>query len=652
MKSPNLYSFSIVFNLLLLTACSDGNVSSSGDLSNTSAGSISETSTQLAELVSQESQQSATGLDIAEAQNLVAIESSMIIPELGAATPISSPMIQSVQTDTGNANESIASESSPVDSNIIPIDQIEILESTESTEIFEQDISNVQNQNPSNISAPQAVLANSPEQILVQATDGMVNLSDRGIVDSRGLKAFPGAEGGGQNSSGGRGGKLIIVDSLECTQQKGDGIITWAEAISATGDVEPGPRMVVFEVGGFIDCGKNTNPRTQESSFLKTASDVYIACQTAPSPGIHIALYRLEVAGDENITMRGCQMFTHELSGNANRNSGALRVIGAGDSSNLIFDRMQYLHTVDDLILGYVNEVYTGTIDGVSLTNSIVAESDPYTGHPAGHPAVFNENRYQIAHGPQCSTKSTVTESRIFNCSLIGNAVIHLSRRALRLVGSSGEISGNMIYNIVEDGIMILQRDVPSYDVYFTDNVNYLGPNYKGGGGVANARVEYKDNGSGQVFSRRNKYVAMDGTEVSYEDHNGTPNFEPMTFHPPRKWRSLEDSECLGVKTEHKDLNIERIMSEVFSKTGEVGIETGGDPFKNDVNVERFYEVNPNYWGFGIHSSDYDSDRDGMQDDWERNNGLTVGEKDHNQDIDNDGYTNIEEFVNYLMRCR
>src|SRR5947207_8336093 len=56
------------------------------------------------------------------------------------------------------------------------------------------------------------------------------------------IPAFPGAEGGGRFSFGGRGGKVYVVTSLE---DSGPG--TFREALEAAG-----PRIVVFNVAGII----------------------------------------------------------------------------------------------------------------------------------------------------------------------------------------------------------------------------------------------------------------------------------------------------------------------------------------------------------------------------------------------------------------
>ena len=45
-----------------------------------------------------------------------------------------------------------------------------------------------------------------------------------------------------------------------------------------------------------------------------------------------------------------------------------------------------------------------------------------------------------------------------------------------------------------------------------------------------------------------------------------------------------------------------------------------------------------------------DSDGDGMSDDWETSRGLNPNSADNNGDDDNDGYTNLEEFLHTLAR--
>src|SRR2546430_6572757 len=84
------------------------------------------------------------------------------------------------------------------------------------------------------------------------------------------VPAFPGAEGAGRFSFGGRGGKVFVVTSLA---DSGPG--TFREACEAGG-----PRIVVFNVAGIIQLERPVHIR---------APYITIAGQTAPGDGICIA---------------------------------------------------------------------------------------------------------------------------------------------------------------------------------------------------------------------------------------------------------------------------------------------------------------------------------------------------------------------------
>ena len=84
------------------------------------------------------------------------------------------------------------------------------------------------------------------------------------------IPSFPGAEGGGMYSFGGRGGKVITVTNLN---DRGPG--SFREACE-TG----GARIIVFNVSGIIRI---------ESPIIVRAPYVTIAGQTAPGDGVCIA---------------------------------------------------------------------------------------------------------------------------------------------------------------------------------------------------------------------------------------------------------------------------------------------------------------------------------------------------------------------------
>src|SRR5688500_871516 len=100
---------------------------------------------------------------------------------------------------------------------------------------------------------------------IVAATVGAMN------VPSFAVPAFPGAEGFGANSNGGRGGDVYHVTSLADTLTPG----TLRYGLRESGFPAAG-RTIVFDVGGMISLTAALD--------VKNISKVTIAGQTAPSP--------------------------------------------------------------------------------------------------------------------------------------------------------------------------------------------------------------------------------------------------------------------------------------------------------------------------------------------------------------------------------
>ncbi|MGC9343900.1 MAG: sugar-binding protein [Bacteroidales bacterium] len=88
------------------------------------------------------------------------------------------------------------------------------------------------------------------------------------------LPAFPGAEGFGANTPGGRGGAVLFVDNLKDYDPSFEKPLegTLRKALEAEG-----PRIVIFRVSGYIDL---------VAPLILTKSQITIAGQTAPGEGI------------------------------------------------------------------------------------------------------------------------------------------------------------------------------------------------------------------------------------------------------------------------------------------------------------------------------------------------------------------------------
>jgi pectate lyase len=95
--------------------------------------------------------------------------------------------------------------------------------------------------------------------------------------------AFPGAEGFGAQATGGRGGEIYHVTNLNDA-----GAGSFRDAVSK------GPRIVVFDVSGYIEL----------QSAISVASDITIAGQTAPGDGISTKNYEVSFSKSHNIIVR------------------------------------------------------------------------------------------------------------------------------------------------------------------------------------------------------------------------------------------------------------------------------------------------------------------------------------------------------------
>ncbi len=423
---------------------------------------------------------------------------------------------------------------------------------------------------------------------------------------TRALPAFPGAEGFGSTTPGGRGGQVLLVTNLE---DSGPG------SFRAACEAE-GPRMVLFRTGGTILLRKTVEIK---HPFIT------IAGQSAPGGGICLR----NVSSSEYAPLR---IVTHDV---------VIRYLrirpGPSDGPSPCVDALAIEHGAANVIVDHCSlswstdetfQLWTDPHD-ITLQWSFVTEALHHSTHPKG------------AH-----SKGVILASKGAGRVSVHHSLLAHNQDRNPRIGLSGTVDfvNNVIYN--PDAMCQITDDYAKQLVNYVGNYVKPGPDSKtepptsawsryeifaretGGFGFS---IYVKDNiGPHRPDGRGEESVIVDPRDRQYVSTRRNPAPPVTTVSATQAFELVLNQ--AGVTLPMRDAVDNRIVQEVRTGTGHI--------IDHPSQVGGWPEL-------AAGTPPPDSDLDGMPDTWEKAHGLNPDEASDNKlDSDGDGYTNIEEFLN------
>jgi len=477
------------------------------------------------------------------------------------------------------------------------------------------------------------------------------------------IPAFPEAKGFGAASVGGRGSSSgpYSFTVYEVTNTNDSGAGSFRAAVEASG-----PRFVIFKTGGTI---------TLSSALTITNPYITIAGQTAPGGGIAVrgADFIVET---HDVVIR----YMSFRRGPGGDNHGIM--VGDNGSTNvynIIIDHCSISWATDEC-MGWQYQVHSSTAQ-----NNLISEALHYSTHSGG---AVNHGKGGMFAGRYGNNAYDMKGA--YDISIHNNLFAHNhDRNPLFDLAGRGEDVNNVTYNAGNNPHIFYVRGAFTESAY---NVikNYVkkGPNSD----PANYTIEPYYYGDGAISW--GWYV--EGNIDGYRTHDGLPEyycFDPSLNSfpsPPRTYiagaryamsdfpiseKSAIDAyvdlisdggagnsrmlNADGTWSNRRDAVDQRIVYQIANGTGKWIDAPGASTCIDECRGSVYILSETDYTAAGVDLETYpldadgwpdlaagtgytDTDHDGMPDAWETLYGVT----DPMADEDNDGYTNLEEFLN------
>ena len=471
------------------------------------------------------------------------------------------------------------------------------------------------------------------------------------------VPAFPGAEGHGRYTTGGRGGEVVHVTNLN---DSGTGSLRDA--------VSKAKRIVVFDVGGIIEL----------RSELTIKDNITILGQTAPAPGITLRYYTVR-PGANNVIR-----FIRIRRGQEKDINDGADALWQRNKTGMIFDHCSFSWSIDEVASFYDNNNFTmqWCTLGESLVNAGHGKgAHGYGGIWGGKLASFHHNmllhlynRAPRFNGARYDWKG-YTSNKLYSQYNWQNAVQAENvdfRNCVMFNTGNGCYGGpgggyiNMVNNFYKTGpakktsyittaSVANSTSASGYKTYWTMFSRYYikGNNLDGTENVDWNKVQY-DAGTktkdgvrytpdpNHYYGDTVTYVNIDGTDyVSMKLTAPAPVGEITTHTATQAFEKVLDNAGASL---YRDAVDERYVNETKSGTPTfTGSVTKTAGWIDVVADQGEYVLEST-----SHPADFDVDNDGIADAWEQANG---GDLDPNAyTVDTKGwYTNLEVYANSLV---
>jgi pectate lyase len=430
------------------------------------------------------------------------------------------------------------------------------------------------------------------------------------VINPDSVPSFPGAQGGGMFTKGGRGGDVYVVTSLE--DNTSEGTLRWAIN-------KEGPRTVVFAVTGTIYLN---------SELRINNDDITIAGQSAPGGGITLANYTVRVAAD-NVVIR----FLRFRMGDEKAYEGD--AIWGRRQKNIILDHCSMSWCTDECASFYDNENFTmqWCVITESLNESVHGKgSHGYGGLWGGYNATFHHNL--LAHHKSRNPRFYGVRDGIEReMAEMGNNVIYNWGSNSAYGGEGGQY--NIVNNYYKAGPATKSNKDRIFEAYYEGSYgkffldgnfvvgfedvtsdNWLGFDLKSGGNLESLKASSR----------------FDITQVEYTSPEDA--FADVLEHAGASlWRDALDT---------------RVMEEVSK-----GTATFGGSYGENLGIIDTQATVGGWPELESGTAPADADKDGMPDAWETEKGLNPNDaSDAAKHTLDEAYTNLEVYLNSLVSSK